>query len=207
MMRSYGGPCSSEKVQPVICPMSANSSASLRALNGVRLAMVSERSSRSSNGPDHAARGAARTEQQNALVGEFDLQIALEIADQPGPVGIVAEQCRIGEERDRIHRLGAGGARRQFVHQFGRRLLVRHGDVQAAHAAGEQPQGLAAEILRRDVEQPIDEILRRGLGEHPVDERRPAVGDRVPDDPVLIGRACFVRQVHGFSHSAARFAK
>jgi hypothetical protein len=155
--------------------------------------MVSERGSRSSNGPSTPRAAPPAPEQQNALVGEFNLQIALEIADQPGPVGIVAEQCRIGEECDRIHRLGARGARRQFVHQFGRRLLVRHGDVQAAHAAGEQPQGLAPEILRRDVEQPIDEILRRGLREHPMDERRPAVGYRVSHDAVLIGGACFVR--------------
>ena len=43
-----------------------------------------------------------------------------------------------------------------------------------------------------DVEQPIDQVLRGRLGEHAVDERRPAVLDRMPDDAVLIGRAGFV---------------
>ena len=48
-------------------------------------------------------------------------------------------------------------------------------------------------FIRGDVEQPIHQVLRRRLGEHPVNERRPAVRNRVPYDPVLIGRAGFVR--------------
>jgi hypothetical protein len=84
---------------------------------------------------------------------------------------------------------------------------VRQGDIQAPHAAGHQPQGLAAEIVRVNIEQPIHQVLRGRLGEHAVNERRPAVFDGVPDDAVLIGRADFLRQAHDASHPAAFLAK
>ncbi len=169
--------------------------------------MVSERSSRSHSGADHAARRAAGAQDQHALVRERDIQVVLEVANEADAVGVVAEQLRILEERDGIHRLRARRARRQLVDQLCGRLLVRQRDVEATHAAGEQAQSLAPEIVGMYVEQPIDEVLRRGFGEHPVDERRPAVRDRMADQSILISRPGFMRQTHGLSHPAARFAK
>ena len=157
--------------------------------------------------PDHPACRAARAEQQNPLVGQVELQVALEIADQPNPVGIVPQKRRVLEECDGIHGLCPRRARRQLVHQLGGRLFVRYGDVEAAHAAREQTQGFPAKIVRGDVEQPVDQILRGRLGKHSVYERRPAVCDRVPDQTVLIGGAGFARRIHCVSHSAARLAK
>jgi hypothetical protein len=40
-----------------------------------------------------------------------------------------------------------------------------------------------------------------------MNERRPAVRDRMSNQAVLISRPGFVRQTHGLSHPAARFAK
>ena len=115
-------------------------------------------------------------------------QIVLEIGHQPEPVGVVAQQGSLFEEGNGVDRFGALGARRQLVYQFRSRLLMRQRDIQALEAAGEQAQRFAAKILRRDIEQPIDQILRSGLGKHAVYERRPAVGDGVTRNSVLIRR-------------------
>ena len=86
----------------------------------------------------------------------------------------------------RVDRAGAIGARGELVGQLRRRFLVWYGHVETATAAREEFQHLRAEIFRGDVVQAIDEGLIRLLGEQPVDERRPAVIDRMTDHPVLI---------------------
>jgi hypothetical protein len=65
---------------------------------------------------------------------------------------------------------------------------MRHGDIETLETAGEQAQRIAAKITGRDIKQPIHEILGGGLREHAVDERRPAVGDGMTRNPVLIRR-------------------
>ena len=90
------------------------------------------------------------------------------------------------EKGDGVDRLRAFGARGEFVDELGRRLLVRQRDVHAPQPPREQAQGLAPKTVRRDVEQPVHQILRSRFGEHAVNERGPAVSDRVARDPVLI---------------------
>jgi len=57
---------------------------SVCALCEVRLAMVTSRNSRSSSGPARRAPRAGAQDQQ-ALVAEFQLQVALEVAGEPMP--------------------------------------------------------------------------------------------------------------------------
>ncbi len=61
--------------------------------------------SRSRSGPRTPRAGAAGAENQQSFAGEGDAEIALEIGAEPYAVGVVAEQGRILEERNRIHGL------------------------------------------------------------------------------------------------------
>jgi hypothetical protein len=79
-------------------------------------------------------------------------------------------------------------AHRQFVGQFGRGFLVWYGHVEAAPATREEFQHLRPEVFGGDVIQAVDERLVRLLGEQSVDERRPAMTDRMTDHTVLIRR-------------------
>ncbi len=137
---------------------------------------------------EHAANRAAGTENEHTLAGEGESEIVLQIGHQPEPVGVVAQQRGLLEECNGVDGFGALRARREFVYQFRSRLLVRQRDIEALESAGEQAQRLAAKILGRNVEQAIHQILRRGLGEHAVDERRPAMGDGVTRNSILIRR-------------------
>ena len=86
---------------------------------------------------------------------------------------------------------GAVGADRELVGKLGRRFLVWYGHVESAPAAREELQHLGAKVRRGDVIQAVDQGLLGLFRKEPVDERRPAVIDRMTDHSVLI------RAVHG----------
>ena len=65
---------------------------------------------------------------------------------------------------------------------------MRQGDVQAAPAVQEKVHHVPAELRRRHIEAPVDHRLLGLAREQAVDERRPAVRDRMPDDSILIRR-------------------
>ena len=178
--------------------MSANSAASLRALYGVRLAMVSDAqlpfaaTDRSRRARRRRRRGSARACPASAMP-----RLCSRSRIRPTPSVLSPSRVVSSKKAMVFTACARRRARRQLVDQLGGRLLVRQRDIETAHAAGQQAQSLAPEIVRVNVEQAIDQILRRRLGEHAVNERRPAVGDRVPDHAVLIGRPGLVRQIHG----------
>jgi len=128
-------------------------------------------------------------ENQHAIVGDVQPQVLAQVGDQSVTVGVVAEQRVIGVEDERVDRAGTVGAGRQLVRQLRRGFLVWYGHIQSASAAREELQHLRAKVLGRDVIEPIIDELVRLLGEQPVDERRPAVTDRMTDHTVLIWRA------------------
>ena len=157
-------------------------------------------------GAQHAARRAAGTEHQHALVLQAEFEVALQVVDQPGTVGVVAEQRAVRAQRQRVHGARAPGPGRQLARHRHGGLLVRNRDVQAADPLREQLRDPAFELLRRDVEHPVNKILARLLRKQPVDERRPAVRNRVAYHAVVIGSGAAGPQRHA-SHAAARFAK
>ena len=113
-------------------------------------------------------------------------EVLAQVGDQPVAVGVVAEQVVLGVDHEGVDRAGAVGADRELVGQFGRRFLVWYGHVQPAAAAREEFQHLRAEVPRGDVIEPVDQGLLGLLRKEPVDERRPAVIDRMTDHSVLI---------------------
>ena len=62
----------------------------------LRLAMTSAAGLASSSGP-RARRGAASPQEQDVAPGERLVQVGDEIADQPGAIGVVAEDAAIRE--------------------------------------------------------------------------------------------------------------
>ena len=115
-----------------------------------------------------------------------EAEVLAQVGDQAVAVGVVAEQAVLGVQHQRVDRAGAVGAHGELVGQLGRRFLVWYGHVEPAPAAREEFQHLRAEVRRGDVVQAIDEGLLGLLRKEPVDERRPAVIDRMTDHSVLI---------------------
>ena len=158
-------------------------------------------------GAEHPPHRAACPQNEHSFVGQRQFHVQLEIAGQPQAVRVVAQQSGVFEIRDGVHRLRPRRPRREFVHQFGRRLLVGHRDVDAADTAGEKRQDIAAKGIGGDVEQPVSKVLSSRFREHAVDERRPTMRNRMSNDTILIARTGLMGQIHRRSHSAARFAK
>src|ERR1700729_1434255 len=63
---------------------------------------------------------------------------------------------------------------------------MRQGDVQGAPAVKKEVHHVPAKLRWRHIEAPIDHRLLGLAREQAVNERRPAVRDRMPDDSVLI---------------------
>jgi hypothetical protein len=101
-------------------------------------------------------------------------------------VGVVAEQRMVVIHDQRVDRARAVGALGERIRQVRRRFLVWYGHVQPAASAREELQHLRAEVLGRYVVEAIDQELFGLLGEQSVDERRPAVVDRMTDHAILI---------------------
>ena len=117
-----------------------------------------------------------------------EAEVLAQVGDQAVAVGVVAEQRVLGAHHQGVDRAGPVGAHRELVGQLGRRFLVWYGHVEPAPAAREEFQHLGAKVPRGDVVQAIDQGLLSLLRKEPVDERRPAVIDRMTDHPVLIRR-------------------
>jgi hypothetical protein len=135
---------------------------------------------------DHPARCAASPEDEYPIVGDGEAEILAKVGDQSVAVGVVAEQGVIVIQDQRIDGTGAVGAGSELIGQLRRGFLVWYGHVQPTSATGEEFQHLGAEVSGRDIVETIDDGLIRLFGEQPVDERRPAVIDRMTDHPVLI---------------------
>ena len=135
---------------------------------------------------DHAARSAARAQQQDARLGPAQPEVPAQIGHQSDPVGVVADEI-LTVQRNRVDRVRELRPRRELVHQVGSGVLVRHRDVDAAAAGAEELEHVAAETLGRRFVQPVAQVLLRLAREHAVDERRPAVSDRVTEETVGVG--------------------
>ncbi len=98
---------------------------------------------------EHAAGGAARAEQQHARAAEVEREIARQVGDEAGSIGVVAEHAVV-TQRQRIHRAGHFGARRALTRDQARRLLVRQRDVQPFAIGGEEFDDPVVERFGRD---------------------------------------------------------
>ena len=130
-----------------------------------------------------------------------EAQVLAQVGDQPVAVGVVAEQAVLGAHHEGVDRAGAVGAHRELVGKLGRRFLVWYGHIEPAAAAREELQHLRAEVPRGDVIQAVDQGLFGLFRKEPVDERRPAVIDRMTDHSVLI------RGVHCQGNSNRKMAE
>ena len=135
---------------------------------------------------EDAAGSAAGSQDQDGLAGHGKAEILAQIAQEPGAVGVVPDQL-VAPHADRIHSLRTIREGRELVHEFRRRLLVGHGDVEALAAGRKELDRADAKTLGREVQQTIGHGLAGLFGEHAMDERRPAVPDRMTDDGVSIG--------------------
>lgn len=144
-------------------------------------------------GFEHTAHGTAGTQHEDALAGQAEASVVLQITSQAGTVGVVTQQAAVCQFLQGIYRAGATGALGEFVGQAKGLFLERHGDV-AAQAFGEEGAGIASEIVQRCQACIVGQHLAGLLGEQAVDQRRFAVADGVAEDAVAVhGKSCLCR--------------
>ena len=173
--------------------MSENSAASPCAFAAVRFAITTSRSSLSSSGASTPRTAPPAPRMSTRLSARRSFILRSRSAVSPSP-SVLSPSSVVSSKKAIVLTACARWAR--GVSSFtssAAACLWRQGNVEAAYAAGEQLEDVAAEVGWCNVEQPVDKILRRRLGEHAVDEGRPAVRDGMAGDAILIGFAGFSR--------------
>ena len=134
---------------------------------------------------DHATCRATGAEQQDAFAGERAMQVAGEVGNQAGAVGVVTENA-VGVEFQRVDRAGTFGARAQMLGQLVGFFLERYGDVGPAPARRDE----RGDAIHKAVERRQDGLVRHVLpglaGERSMNLRGFGVGDGVPENGVAI---------------------
>jgi hypothetical protein len=128
-----------------------------------------------------AASRAAGAEDQEARATQRDSEVAHEVGDEADAVRVLAIELGGTPAHDRVdgaRPLSAGG---QVVHDLGRGRLVRQRHVRATAAFDEEVDDGVAEFVRHDVLHLVVDDVVELAREHAVDERRPAVSDRMAE--------------------------
>src|SRR5690606_41372358 len=85
---------------------------------------------------EHGGRSAAGAERQTLCALDGPAEVRLDVANQPGAVGVVAENGAARLELERVHGAGRARAIAQLVGHPERLDLERQRDVEALAAAG-----------------------------------------------------------------------
>ena len=80
---------------------------------------------------------------------EIEREIARQVRDQPGAIGVVAEHAIVAQH-ERVHCAGHFGARRALTRDQARGLLVRQRDVQPFAVGGEELDDSVGERFGRN---------------------------------------------------------
>ena len=138
--------------------------------------------------PERAGGAAAGADHEHARAGECDAGVALDVAHEPGAVGVVAVPA-VGIEAQHVARAGEAGARAVAVGERPGVELERHRHVAAAAAAGNEAAHRRCERVERAEQPVVDDGFASLRSERRVDERRLAVCDGIAaDDVAALGR-------------------
>ncbi len=119
---------------------------------------------------DYAASGTACADDEHAAASEIDAEVVAQVVHETGAVRVVAEQPVVALDGERVHGHGAFCPGREFVRKLSSRDFVRHRHVEAASAARKEIQHVGAEVLRKHVVQPVDQLFTRLPRKHAVNE-------------------------------------
>src|SRR5262249_3815348 len=130
---------------------------------------------------------APRANYQHALAPDGNLEILLEVSQEPDAVGVVALQPASGQ-LDRVDRLGVEGVTAMAIDDVPCFALERQRDVQASAAfmVIEELADRCFESIERGKQSVVGDVLARSARERAMDVGRKAVADRVADHRVLI---------------------
>ena len=135
---------------------------------------------------DDAARGAAGTEQQDALPGQRDAEIDLDVAHQTGAVGVVAENPGFLESQriDCARPFGTGAAPGAETKSL---FLERHGYVRPFATGGDKLRDCRGKPVKRGQYGFVANILSALFSEARMDGRRPGMGNRIAQYAIAVG--------------------
>src|SRR5690606_9766997 len=137
---------------------------------------------------DHAARGAAGAQQDDAGARQRDAQPTLQVGDETETVGVVGPDA-VGIEAERVRRARLAHPLRWPVRQCGGLALEGDGDVEAAAARLAKRRDRGDEAVDRREQALVGERLATFAGEARVDLGRQAVGDRGAEHRVAVDGA------------------
>ena len=123
-------------------------------------------------------------------MGDDDSLVIAEVAHQTGAVGVIAEDGAVISDREGIYGGGMRGPRGEIVGDVDRGDLVWQGDVESPAALPEKLAHPLVKGVRREVIQPIGHRLAGLAAEQAMDERRPAMGDGMSHNSILVRRFC-----------------
>jgi len=122
---------------------------------------------------------ATRSDNQNPPADDDEPEVVTEVADETGAIGVVAEQCSVFLQRERVDCTRVSGAGSELCGDVDGGYFMRQRDIQSAAALGEEFTDPWLKLLRREVVETISHGLAGFAGKQSVNEGGPAVGYRM----------------------------